>query len=110
LFEKILFFVSQNGEYRKKLMEMFTIKMKDQSFLCPETMSVVEAAKVQTAKVPYGCIGGGCGICKVKVAKGQYKLEKCAENALSAEEKRNGFVFLCQTYPLSDLQLELIKK
>ncbi len=89
---------------------MFSIHINDQSFLCTETITVVEAAKIQTAKVPFGCNGGGCGICKVKVVEGQYKLDDCAKNALSDEEKKNGFVFLCKTYPLSDLQLELIKK
>ena len=89
---------------------MFKITFNNESFLCPETMSIVEAAKIQTAKIPYGCIGGGCGICKMKVAAGQYKLDHCAENALSDEEKKNGVVFLCQTYPLSDLQLEWIRK
>jgi ferredoxin len=89
---------------------MFTIKINGQSFHCPETMTIVEAAKIQTARVPYGCIGGGCGICKGKVVEGQYKLEDWAKNALSDEEIKDGLVFFCQTYPLSDLQLELIKK
>ncbi|MBB6447273.1 CDP-4-dehydro-6-deoxyglucose reductase [Bacillus benzoevorans] len=70
----------------------------------------MEAAKIQTAKIPYGCNGGGCGICKMRVVKGQYKLTDAAAKALSEEEKKNGHVFLCQTYPLSDLQLELIGK
>ena len=52
---------------------MFKITFHSESFLCPETMSVIEAAKVQNAKVPYGCIGGGCGICKMKIVEGQYK-------------------------------------
>ncbi|MCQ6275463.1 2Fe-2S iron-sulfur cluster binding domain-containing protein [Bacillus sp. V3B] len=89
---------------------MFKITLNNESFLCPETMTIVEAAKIQTAKVPYGCIGGGCGICKMKVVEGQYKLDNDAKNALSDEERKNGFVFLCKTYPLSDLQLEWIRK
>ena len=89
---------------------MFKITFKNESFLCPETITVVEAAKIQTAKVPYGCIGGGCGICKMKVVEGHYKLDHDAHNALSDEERKNGFVFLCKTYPLSDLQLDLIRK
>jgi ferredoxin len=90
-------------------MEMFKITFHSESFLCPETMSIIEAAKVQNAKVPYGCIGGGCGICKMKVVEGQYKLDQEAKNALTEEEQKNGYVFLCKTYPLSDIQLEWIR-
>ncbi|WP_256237558.1 2Fe-2S iron-sulfur cluster-binding protein [Bacillus sp. EB600] len=89
---------------------MFRITLKNESFYCPETMSVVEVAKLQGVKVPYGCNGGGCGMCKMKITKGHYKLNDWAAKALSDEEKKNGHVFLCQTYPLSDLELEYIRK
>jgi ferredoxin len=92
------------------LFELFTMKMNDQRFLCPETISIVEAGKIQNARIPYGCNGGGCGICKARVVEGKYRLEDDAANALSDEEQKKGHVFLCKTYPLSDLQLELIKK
>jgi CDP-4-dehydro-6-deoxyglucose reductase len=89
---------------------MHTITINNESFICPETMSIVEAAKIQTAKIPYGCNGGGCGICKMRIVEGQYKLTDAAAKALSAEEKNNGHAYLCQTYPLSDLQLEYVEK
>ncbi|WP_338452687.1 2Fe-2S iron-sulfur cluster-binding protein [Niallia oryzisoli] len=57
-----------------------------------------------------GCIGGGCGICKMRITKGQYKLNDWAAKALSEEKKKNGHVFLGQTYPLSALQLVYIPK
>ena len=57
-------------------------------------------------KVPYACVGGGCGYCKVKVIDGQYVMDKYAKSALSDEEVENGYVLLCKTHPLSDLQLE----
>lgn len=87
---------------------MYKITIKNESFYCPETMSVVEVARLQGIRVPYGCIGGGCGMCKMKVKKGKYRLNEWAAKALSEEEKKNGHVFLCQTYPLSDLELEYI--
>ena len=89
---------------------MFKINFRNESFLCPDHMSVIEAAKIQNAKVPYGCIGGGCGICKMKVVDGQYRIDHEVKNALTDEEQKKGYVFLCRTYPLSDLQLELIGK
>ncbi len=89
---------------------MFKITLKNESFYCPDTMSVLEVAKIQGIKVPHGCIGGGCGICKIRITKGEYKLNDWAAKALTEEEKKNGQVFLCQTYPLSDLQLEYLTK
>ena len=53
-------------------------------------MSIVEAAKIQTAKIPYGCNGGGCGICKMRIVEGEYKLTDEAAKALSDDEKNNG--------------------
>ena len=35
-----------------------------------------------------------------------YVMDKYAKSALSDEEVENGYVLLCKTHPLSDLQLE----
>lgn len=86
---------------------MFRITYNNQSFLCSTESTIVQAARSQMVKVPYACVGGGCGFCKVKVTEGQYKMDKYAKSAITEEEVNDGYVLLCKTYPLSDLQLEL---
>ena len=85
---------------------MFRISINDQTFLCTTESTLVQAVRQQMVKIPYACVGGGCGYCKVKVIDGQYVMDKYAKSALSDEEVENGYVLLCKTHPLSDLQLE----
>ncbi len=85
---------------------MFRIYMNDQSFLCDKENTLVQAARQQMVKIPYACVGGGCGYCKVKVIEGKYEMDRYAKSALSDEEVEKGYVLLCKTHPLSDLQLE----
>ena len=86
---------------------MFRISINNQTFLCSEENTIIQAARSQMVKVPAACCGGGCGFCKGKVKTGQYKMEKYAKSAITQEEVDNGYVLLCKTYPLSDLQFEL---
>lgn len=87
---------------------MFRININNQSFLCSKESTLVQAARAQMVKVPCACVGGGCGICKVKVISGQYEMDTYAKSALSDEESGLGYVLLCKARPLSDLQIELI--
>ena len=86
---------------------MFRINSNDQQFLCSTESTLVQAARQQMVKVPYACVGGGCGYCKVRVVEGKYFMDKYAKNALSAQEAEKGYVLLCKTHPLSDLHIEL---
>ena len=87
---------------------MFRINLNDQHFFCSTESTLVQAARQQMVKVPYACVGGGCGYCKVRVTEGKYKMDRYAKSALSDEEVEKGYVLLCKTRPLSDLQIELI--
>lgn len=50
---------------------MFIININNnQSFLCSENETLLEAARAQMVKVPQACTRGGCGYCKVKVMDG----------------------------------------
>ena len=52
---------------------------------------------------------GAVGFVKVKVKDGQYeKWKHYSKQALTDEERDNGHVLLCKTYPLSHLQVELV--
>lgn len=64
-----------------------------------QSNSLLDAALKQQVTVPYGCKNGGCGLCKVKVEKGKYKLGLCSKSVLPDEEKEAGYVLACRTFP-----------
>lgn len=68
---------------------------------------MVAATRAQLIKVPFACVGGGCGFCKARVTDGQYRLKKYAKSALTDEEAKVGYVLLCKAHPINDLQIEL---
>ena len=53
--------------------------------------------------VPAGCRGGGCGICKIRVRSGSYRLGKMSRAHVSDEERADGVALACRVYPQSDL-------
>jgi 3-ketosteroid 9alpha-monooxygenase subunit B len=57
--------------------------------------SILRAALDAGVDVPYSCEEGFCGCCVAKLAEGT--VEMAADDALSAEEKKRGFVLTCQS-------------
>jgi ferredoxin len=57
--------------------------------------------------VVFGCRGGGCGTCKMRVISGRVEHGRCSVAVLPAEEKENGSFLSCQARPLGDLTVEL---
>lgn len=84
---------------------MFRISMNNKTYKCSAENNLLNAARSQMVKVPYGCANGGCGICKVKVNNGDYKIDKHSKNALTDKDRENHYILLCKTHPLSDLVL-----
>lgn len=87
---------------------MFRINIVNQTYSCSPGKDLLKEARAQMVKVPYACANGGCGLCKVKVIDGIYKMEAYSRRALTDEEREQGCVLLCKTYPLSHLQAELV--
>lgn len=83
---------------------MFEINIVDQkTYSCSSEKDLLKAARSHMVKVPYACASGGCGLCKVKVTNGDYKMEAYSKRALTDDERENGLILLCKTYPLSHL-------
>lgn len=88
---------------------MYRISFNNQAYVCSEDSNLLKAARSQMVKVPYACANGGCGLCKVKVTNGNYKMDKYSKAALTDEERSNHYILLCKTHPLSHLETELIE-
>jgi uncharacterized 2Fe-2S/4Fe-4S cluster protein (DUF4445 family) len=70
------------------------------------TLTILEAARKAGVEIPSVCGGeGNCGKCKVRVKKGKVKTEESA--LISEQERRERTVLACQTYPLSDITVEI---
>ncbi len=56
--------------------------------------TVLEAAEANGVDIDSSCLAGQCGLCKVKLLSGDVTME--CDDALSDEDKREGFILACQ--------------
>src|SRR5262245_64168802 len=75
--------------------------------VCRGDESVLAAIMRSGAKVMFGCRGGGCGTCKMRLLSGRVDHGRCSVAVLPEAEKRAGAFLSCQARPLSDLRVEL---
>jgi ferredoxin len=76
--------------------------------VCRGDESVLSAILRSGAKVMFGCRGGGCGTCKMRLTSGRVEHGRCSTAVLPDDAKREGAFLSCQARPLSDLTVELI--
>ncbi len=79
-------------------------------FSCREDETVFDAMnKTGKGFVTHGCGGGACGVCRVKITKGQYSAVKpMGRDHVSEEDEREGVVLACCISPRSHMELEKI--
>ncbi|WP_206019915.1 2Fe-2S iron-sulfur cluster-binding protein [Pseudomaricurvus alkylphenolicus] len=58
--------------------------------------------------IPVGCRNGGCGVCKVRVTRGEYEVGKMSRDHVSEDEQNQGVVLACRCHPRGDLQLQVL--
>jgi len=77
------------------------------SFACRKDETVLEAMKrASCGPIHYGCFGGGCGVCKMKVVSGEYQVLKRMSRAhVSEAEQKDGAVLICCIKPCCDLKI-----
>jgi ferredoxin len=74
---------------------------------CSSEETVLAAILGSGASVMFGCRGGGCGTCKMRVISGQVAHGRCSAAVLPEEEKTSGWFLSCQAHALTDLTIEL---
>lgn len=77
------------------------------AFAANENHTVLESAIDAGLTLPHGCCKGVCGACKGKILEGDADLGVCAEHALPAAERENGYALLCRARPRSNLLIEI---
>jgi len=74
---------------------------------CSPGETVLSAILHSGARVFFGCTGGGCGVCKMRLISGHLDYGRYSAGVLSEEERREGFFLSCQAKPVSDLTIQL---
>jgi len=74
---------------------------------CGPEETVLAAILRAGASVMFGCRGGGCGTCKMRLTSGQIEHGRCSAAVLLEEEKQCGWFLSCQARARSDLTIEL---
>ena len=80
-------------------------------FVAIEGQSVLhEMARLGQKGIPKGCLGGGCGVCKVRVVSGQYHTGKMSRDQVTESEVTTGYALACKTFADGDLEVEVVGK
>jgi ferredoxin len=74
---------------------------------CRPEETVLAAILGSGASVRYGCRGGGCGTCKMRMISGQVEHGRCSAAVLLEEERESGWFLSCQARARSDITIEL---
>jgi len=84
-----------------------TDRATGESFLCHEDESLLAGMRrTGSGPIRYGCFGGGCGVCKVRILEGEVQaFKKMSRAHVSAEDEQQGVVLACCVKPVSDITL-----
>lgn len=58
--------------------------------------------------IAVGCRNGGCGVCKVRVLRGEYRSGPMSARQVPVAERALGLALACRLYPETDMEVERI--
>lgn len=91
-----------------------TIHLEGTAFPCRDSETVIAALEraagfgmptVGGRRVPVGCRQGGCGVCRVHVLSGRYRVGAQSRAHVSEADAGRGVALACRLIPESDLSL-----
>ncbi|MHB1668416.1 MAG: 2Fe-2S iron-sulfur cluster-binding protein [Thiomonas sp.] len=89
-----------------------TIKQTGESFPCsPEESLLAGMARLGRRGIPVGCLNGGCGVCKVRLLRGEaQKLGPVSRAHVTVDEELAGYSLACRVAPQCEIELEVAGK
>ncbi|MFA9373652.1 2Fe-2S iron-sulfur cluster-binding protein [Poseidonibacter sp.] len=78
--------------------------------VCDDSHLLDSMSKGGIEIAPNGCHGGGCGVCKIKILKGEVKTLCMSKKYITEDEKNDGYSLACRAFPLTDIEFEFIGK
>ncbi len=84
-----------------------TVRMRtgEHRLVVPAGRTILETALDAGVDMPFSCAVGGCGTCRVHLARGSVAMDE--PNCLSADERAGGYVLACVSRPSSPCTLEV---
>jgi len=81
-------------------------------YLCRENETVLQGMlRLGCKGIRVGCLGGGCGVCKIKVRGGVVrKLGSMSRAHISVEEEEQKVYLACRVSPITALDIEILSK
>ncbi|MET0025689.1 MAG: 2Fe-2S iron-sulfur cluster-binding protein [Sedimenticola sp.] len=94
-----------------KIRHQVTILDTNESYTCFNDQHLLKGmVSLGKRGIPSGCHGGGCGVCKVKIVRGEVELLSMSRDHVSEEEEKAGVVLACRAFPKGDVALKVIGK
>jgi ferredoxin len=87
-----------------------TVAPSGDSFRCAADESLLRGMlRLGRRGIPVGCVGGGCGICKVRILAGQVMpLGPVSRAHVSADDEAAGVTLACRVAPATALRVEAV--
>lgn len=86
---------------------VITIQRSGQHFSCTGDEYVLKAMERHGLRtIAVGCRGGGCGVCRVRVLRGNYVCGPMSKAQVSTTQQQQGYALACRLKPTGDLVLE----
>src|SRR5690554_783931 len=76
-------------------------------FPCRPAEVVYQAARRASVDLSHDCLEGACGECKAFCSAGSFSIDDYSDEALSDEERKQGYALLCKMQASSDCVIEL---
>jgi len=88
------------------------LRQTGERFVCRLGETVLQGmTRLGRKGIPVGCVGGGCGVCRIRIASGVYRRQSpMSREFISSEDECQGIVLACCVSPCSDLAVEVLGK
>ncbi len=86
------------------------VKNKETLKSCLDTKHLMDSLGTYTDLVPKACHNGACGLCKIKIHKGEFRINKMNRKHISLKDEWDYIFLACRVFPLSDMEIEFLPK
>lgn len=86
------------------------VKNKEQAHNCVDNKNLMDSLYVCDDLVPKACHNGACGLCRIKVHKGEFRISKMNRKHISINDEWENIFLACRVFPESDMEIEFLPK